>query len=107
MSMTDEEIERLIEQHKRNDSLGGFRSDLYQETIDALRQLHDEVKALREDGRRLDWLQSRRKVIEFGYKCDDVDEPRTALIFDWPGGVGVSGQLRSSVDAALSQEDNQ
>ncbi len=61
------------------------------------------VAALEADAARMNWIQSNALCADFEYKHNGYNMP--VVCIQWPKNVGVSGNLRASIDAAMRFDD--
>lgn len=65
-----------------------------------LLQAADKIAALEADAARLDWIQKNLLCADWEYPQGEK-KTQPVICISWPASVGISGNLRSSIDDAL------
>ena len=62
--------------------------------------LFDKIAALEADAARMDWIQKNLLCADWEYPQGEK-KTQPVICISWPASVGISGNLRSSIDDAM------
>ena len=62
--------------------------------------LFDKIAALEADAARMDWIQKNLLCADWEYPQGEK-KTQPVICISWPASVGISGNLRSSIDGAM------
>ena len=65
-----------------------------------LLQAADKLAALEADAARMDWIQKHLLCADWEYPQGEK-KTQPVICISWPASVGISGNLRSSIDDAM------
>lgn len=65
-----------------------------------LLQAADKIAALEADAARMDWIQKNLLCADWEYPQGEKNT-QPVICISWPASVGISGNLRSSIDDAM------
>ena len=65
-----------------------------------LLQAADKIAALEADAARMDWIQKNLLCADWEYPQGEK-KTQPVICISWPASVGISGNLRSSIDDAM------
>ena len=65
-----------------------------------LLQAADKLAALEADAARMDWIQKNLLCADWEYPQGEK-KTQPVICISWPASVGISGNLRSSIDDAM------
>mgnify|MGYP003480526326 FL=1 len=65
-----------------------------------LLQAADKIEALEADAARMDWIQKNLLCADWEYPQGEK-KTQPVICISWPASVGISGNLRSSIDGAM------
>ena len=65
-----------------------------------LLQAADKIEALEADAARMDWIEKNLLCADWEYPQGEK-KTQPVICISWPASVGISGNLRSSIDDAM------